>query len=229
MCNITLSDKCVKIGNNAFSTNTNKGIYTQPFHSLISRLPEKIEEIGDSAFEFTSILRRSEIIYEIPETLKYLGKNAFNQAYINIANIPSSITKILDYTFAHNYFEDLYLPENLQSIGYNAFAFCDFQTLIFPDSYLTLGQRAFYYCDINNIKLGKNISYFGYECFLQASISLSLEFPPSIKIIHEGSFKNCNYDNLIFHEGLEIIDKCAFMCDNIFIYEGNLIFPSSLK
>ena len=87
-------------------------------HTII---PNTVTAIGDVAFQEVPI----ESI-EIPNSIKQIGKNAFeNCYYLKSIEIPNSVTTIGDYAFNSCLsLSEITLPNSLTSIGHGTFEFC---------------------------------------------------------------------------------------------------------
>lgn len=73
--------------------------------------------------------------------------------YLKIINLPSSITKIGNYSFWYagvgymsSYFFDLKIPNGVTTIGEFAFQNANIQSVAIPISTTNIGRMAFYFC-----------------------------------------------------------------------------------
>ena len=108
----------------------------------------------------------------IPDYIEYNGKQ-----------VP--VTSIRDYAFDRfgldpneNLKGSLKIGNNIQTIGERAFHYCSYLTgsLIIPDNVKTVGAHAFYWCSgLKGLKIGKGI-----------------------KIIDEGTFERCEFEDPVF-------------------------------
>lgn len=99
--------------------------------------------IGDYAFnnwrELTSVT--------IPETVTYIGNNAFSSTAIQSINLPEGLKSIGDYAFAWTPISEVVLPEGLEKIGASGFWNCgSLRGISIPASVIEIGRSAFGAC-----------------------------------------------------------------------------------
>lgn len=122
--------------------------------------------------------------------------------------IPDGVECIYDYAFANTNLSKIIIPDSMREIGTLAFYLCKkLESIDFGNGIDRLGT-------INNTKL---ISY--------CPNLKKLEVPPQVKYISANSFSGESIEELILHEGLIYIDKCAFAENGI----KEVVLPSSLK
>ena len=113
------------IGNYAFNSCTDR--------LQISKLPDGVTYIGNSAFSNNNILG----LKELPANLETLGSSAFYRSNVSISVLPSKITAIKSSTFYYctsSLFKGLTVLGNLTSIESQAFAYCTyFEKLALPN------------------------------------------------------------------------------------------------
>lgn len=194
--------------------------------------PERLEEIGDYAFENSGI---EDVC--IPVTLKSLGDGAFlncsslenvsidakisripNMSFCDCKalkniNFPDSIEKIGINAFngCKNFQLKSGLPKNLERIDINAFSDSGITKLSIPDSVEYIGAAAFANCkSLKSLTLSKKLTAINKRVFLNTSIS-KVHFPKSIKYIDNLSFANCGLlCSATSEEKIENIHKQAF-------------------
>ena len=136
------------IGENAFYSH---------YYLCFLTLPEGLETIGASAFEWCENLR----YIEFPSTLKAIESRAFYGGYKGYAlNLPAA-ESIGDEAFAACPFisEPIELPEGLKTIGNSAFDACSWLSEVYiPASVETIGEKAFADTAMNYLVFqGKNL------------------------------------------------------------------------
>lgn len=177
-------------------------------------LPDKLESIGQAAFDGCSNLTGSLII---PEGVKHIEASAFAGC--------SGMTGILQ------------LPSTLETIGggnsvlgLGAFRDCGFTCeLKLPNSLKVIDTQAFYNCSslYGELHLPENLEKVGLEAFGQCiNLTGSLEIPQSMKTIEPSSFSYCGLNGtLTLHDGITAIGSNAFAGTPL---KGELILPKEL-
>lgn len=127
-----------RIGAYAFS---HSGILSHSFTT-------KLKEIGDYAFEYTSLgySYYSRYTIDLPESLEKIGKGAFRycSGIYHIA-LPGKITEIPDSAFYYSGLQEVKIPVNVKRIGEYAFAQSSGLTnIVIPDSVEEIGNYAFW-------------------------------------------------------------------------------------
>lgn len=95
-------------------------------------IPEGIEEIGAEAFRSCSNISS----LTIPDSVKAIGKGAFQASGINRIKLPKSITRIEERTFAVcRKLEEIELPNTVETICFEAFNNCEsLKRIVIPPS-----------------------------------------------------------------------------------------------
>ncbi|MBQ3223991.1 MAG: leucine-rich repeat protein [Clostridia bacterium] len=121
------------IGDNAF--------YSDPYLCWLT-LPEGLETIGESAFEWCSTL----VHVEFPSTLKTVENRAFYAGYKGYALDIPAVETIGDEAFAQciRITDPVVLPEGLKTVGNSAFEACSWLgEVYFPSTVESIGENAF--------------------------------------------------------------------------------------
>ena len=190
---IILGNDITHIGNNAFANPDTDYIYSK-FRTLVIEIPDSVVYIGDDAFEatkvknipknikhigtraFGSVYKSNSDIYlggiesneiVLPETLEYIGENAFShedydysyneseilhakkyKSLVVNCNIPEIIQDTLSYSsneiFSFVHFENIQIGENVTSIG--GFKNSEIDNITIPEGVTTIGNEAFSDC-----------------------------------------------------------------------------------
>lgn len=157
-------------------------------------LPDEVKVIGHNAFQnqdFSNIT--------LPDSIVRIDENAFFACY-NLTEIiiPSSVTEIGDYAFNNCYalssvtFED---NSQLVKIGQNAFSqSSNLTSIIIPDTVQKVGNSAFEGC-VNmtsaTITPNSELNDLGSSAFKGAKKLLSIYIPNGLKEIKESTFEGC--------------------------------------
>lgn len=183
---IQATDKELRIGKNAFSSNISKfymgrnivmqSEQSSPFYyssTYSSKSPnlvqvdvsDKVTFIADYLFYYCTKLS----IINLPNTLKKIG----NSTFLGCSNLT-----------------EVKLPSSLTSIG--TYAFCDCPKLSkvnIPSSLTSIGQSAFYGCNLTgNIDIPFGVNAIPYGCFYGCNANFTI--PSSVKSIGDYAFYN---------------------------------------
>jgi hypothetical protein len=126
--------------------------YTGHSHIHSYRIREGVEEICDRAFGSMNKLWggcRAVSLHHVvmPDSLKYIGREAFMGCNIWDIRIPEGVVEIDDEAFNNNQnTESVTLPSTLRRIGDSAFGTCGMKSLFIPKSVEIIGEDAFINC-----------------------------------------------------------------------------------
>lgn len=169
--------------------------------------PYKVTSVGDHAFNHCGDLKK--VI--IPNTVKTIGKYAFEYCSVQSVTIGDSVT----------------------TIGEMAFVFCNsLKSLTIPNSVLTIEQCAFAYTDsLAYVTIGNSVTSIGSQAFRESKGLKALIIPNSVQSLgKELCFKCINLETIKFGTGLTEFDYISFdKCPNIKfveVAEGNSKFDS---
>ena len=173
---ISSSDEQVEIGGIKYelAVNTRQATVIGKSSDIYSGeiiIPESVEykgsnyrvtTIADSAFyghfDLTSVI--------IPNTVTYIGDDAFNSSGLTSVTIPNSITNIGRGTFYNcDDLTSINIPNSVTSIGYEAFRACKGLTSVtIPNSVTHIGYRAFCDCSVlTSIFIPQSVTSIGYD------------------------------------------------------------------
>ena len=145
----------------------------------------------------------------IPDTVNYIGEDAFEECYINYLRLPDNtenvvikdaaffkstieefdfnscnITEISDYAFSYANLNIFVLPEGIQRIGKRAFSMTSFaKPVVIPSTVQTIDEYAFYTCRAMSIIMPK------YNANKKITINA---FAFNRSVIDEFDFNGCN-------------------------------------
>lgn len=194
-----------------------------------------LEYLGESAFEYCESLDFS----EIPETVVYIGGNAFlntpfgraqrsleKKEKMTVINgsllysyndddpepvIPENITVICGNAFEKSCIKHIEIPENVKYIGGYAFWDCTkLESIDIPDSARLCGEGTFKNCEsLKYARLG--CEELKYHTFYGCKSLSEVEFTEKPRIIGDGAFTGCTSLKSLSDENAEKVDACAFM------------------
>lgn len=177
-------------------THIKKHTVDEPYNVDKLILPDKLVSIDDYAFESLSPV--NDVV--IPDTLKetgiYVFKNTKHQWYKNLTEEFAIVGDglLIKYNGEHNdfYFEDsktdITIPEGVKSIGGSVFA----------NMYIT------------SVKLPSTLEIIGDSAFCGNFPLKSITVPSNVERIAYGAFSDCGLEEVVFNEGLKVIEGKAF-------------------
>ncbi len=162
----------------------------------------KVVKIGPLAFEGASIQWGAKPITEVllPNTIKYIGINAFEECPITHIDLPDSLIEIERDAFYKCGILDIVFPESLRYIGKEAFSESNLvmDRLIIPENVLEIEEEAFYNCHIKTIELNGKLKKIG-EAALACCELLDFELSRSNEYfsVIDGVLYNANQTELV--------------------------------
>ncbi|WP_270276926.1 leucine-rich repeat domain-containing protein [Enterococcus casseliflavus] len=143
-------------------------------------IPEEIKGIEVTAIRdraFANITFKS---IKLPDSIKYIGKEAFRESDIKELVLPANLEIIDDraFQYANNLEGTLIIPENVRYIGQNAFQSNYLTSIVFPESIEIIEEGAFLYSELENIEFkgkGKNLKKIGVDAFSVAKVDNKID------------------------------------------------------
>ena len=175
---LTLGNNLTTIGSSAFSSLDALTSVTQKAPSIEAYCQGQVSKLlYDSAWLNDEAIRTIEINGE--EVADWV--------------IPSSITKIEDYTFYNcPFITSVALPNTITSIGKSAFENCiSIAAITIPNKVTRIGARAFSKCPITDIIIPNNVTNIGGSAFSNCDKLSSLILGESVDSIGGGAFYGC--------------------------------------
>lgn len=143
-------------------------------------IPDKIKGIEVTAIRdraFANITFKS---IKLPDSIKYIGKEAFRESDIKELILPKNL-EVIDnraFQYANNLEGTLIIPENVKYIGQNAFQSNYLTSIIFPESIENIEEGAFLYSELENVEFkgnGKNLRKIGVDAFSVAKVDNKID------------------------------------------------------
>ncbi len=155
-------------------------------------IPAHVTNISARAFRNNRQIRN----LTIPETVKIIGDNAFEESSLLSVSI-LGCDLMGEYVFGNNTsLESVYVGPNVEAVGDSAFESCSkLKSVVLEDGITEIGSQAFYRC----------------------SALKAITIPSSVESIGEMAFYDCDaLSDLQLSEGLKRIDVNAFSyCDGL--------------
>ena len=191
--------------------------------------PEKITQIGQSAFSGSSISGA----LVIPDDVKYIWSYAFSGTNISSLVLAPGVEIIGNDVFSNcsSLSGTLSLPEVLRYIGGGAFRNCGFSgNLVLPNSLEYIGSHAFYDAGRfvgglripDNINILYNYTFWGNDRFpFNGTLDLN-----NVVMLGEDCFVTCGFQgNLVIPEGVTELPRWCFRHTKF----SSVTLPSTLK
>lgn len=182
-----------------------------PFGIQRLEFPEKLERIGDCAFEYNNL---KAVNLESAEHLTSIGASAFHGNHLTAVTIPDTVNELGGGAFAMNNLSLLTLSENVTSIPQGCFSMNIFMYEIeIPDTVTDIGEEAFAGARLETLEIPESVTRIGKKAFHLHHLT-SLHIPGNVKYIDdsafEGTFKDSTLTSLTIDEGVEYIGRYAF-------------------
>lgn len=188
-------------------------------------LPDRLEKIGDEAFQSTSLAGA----LLLPEGLKYVS--GFGSTKITRIEFPSTLEEIGNsaFTYCTSLMCQISFPESLKKISDNVFfRSAILGNLILPHNLETIGNAAFADCSrlSGSLTIPDKIVEIPVDGFCGCGFNGTLTLPSGLKIIEDGAFTNVGFKGgLEIPDGVEVIGSMAFLGAS---FNGTLVLPSEL-
>lgn len=209
---------------------------------------DRVTAIADNAF--FGCYEVQEVF--LPESVEYIGLNAFEQCNnLQIVSMPG-VTYIAHYAFKEcpvlmrieqadslegigegafencTYLEYFDYAPQLRRIGASAFCNAGLFEFIMSDNVNSIGQNAFYSCyRLNNLRLSRNLDRIPYGAFSNCSSLETVEIPGSVTNIEMSAFSSCSsLIEVVMYPGVICIEEMAFSDCYALEY---VHFPSSIE
>ncbi|MHC5954274.1 leucine-rich repeat domain-containing protein [Enterococcus gallinarum] len=169
-------------------------------------IPEKIKGIEVTAIRdraFANITFKS---IKLPDSIKYIGKEAFRESDIKELILPKNL-EVIDnraFQYANNLEGTLEIPDGVKYIGQYAFQSNYLTSIIFPESLEIIEDGAFLYSELENVEFkgnGKNLRKIGVDAFSVAKVDNKIDVR---------AFENLevyDFENPILYFDEEILNK----------------------
>lgn len=143
-------------------------------------IPDKIKDIEVTAIRdraFANVTLKS---IKLPDSIKYIGKEAFRESDIKELVLPENLQVIDDraFQYANSLEGTLIIPENVKYIGQYAFQSNYLTSIIFPKSLEVIEDGAFLYSELENVEFkgnGKNLKKIGVDAFSVAKVQNKID------------------------------------------------------
>ncbi len=164
-------------------------------------IPSNIKSIAGNAFNPYSSGQSSGSIASItfPDSLEYIGDNAFHELNITSLTLPNSLKGIGSFAFYGNLFSTITIPNNIEYIGISAFGQCGSLTTVYYNAINANEDELsilspFYNCsNFTSLHIGSTVQKIPAYIFSNCtSIQGTLSLPNSLNSIGQYAFQGCS-------------------------------------
>lgn len=187
-------------------------------------LPDGLRTIGDYAFAGAGDLKTM----TIPDSVTYLGRNAFERAtYMEEIHLGSGITELSEGVFMEcRFLTSFVVPDTITAIGANAFLNCvRLESVVIPDTVTSLGEGIFESCDVlTSVTIGKGVTEIPASAFKDCTGLKEIVLPEGITTIGAEAFYGCrSLESITLPVSLQEIETGVFInCwSPVYCYNGN--------
>lgn len=169
-------------------------------------IPEKIKDIEVTAIRDRAFANVTFKSIKLPNSIRYIGKEAFRESDIKELVLPENLQVIDDraFQYANNLEGTLKIPDGVKYIGQYAFQSNYLTSIVFPESIEIIEDGAFLYSELENVEFkgnGKNLKKIGVDAFSVAKVDNKIDVR---------AFENLevyDFENPILYFDEEILNK----------------------
>jgi len=193
-------------GKSVIITGFTKG-YTKnlPIPSLINGLP--VSGIAAKAF-----YKKSAVNVIIPDSVIFIGDEAFAGSMLESINIPAGVTSIGKEAFKGSKLTAVSVPDSVNSVGDAAFEECaNLANVTLGSGITSIGANTFRRCNLSaGITIPASVTSIGEKAFFQSRLS-SLTIQGNVKSVGDSAFEQCQLSNISIQGSIEGIGNKAFL------------------
>lgn len=150
----------------------------------------------------------------LPESLWFIGYNAFSNTSLKSIDIPDNVQYIWTYAF-HNceLLEKVILPSSLIKIEHGGFEGCKvLDSIIIPENVSEIDYSAFGNCtSLHSISFEGNVSSIGRKAFINCTSLNSVILPDGLKSLGMSAFEGCSsLSKVVISDELDKIEATTF-------------------
>ena len=147
----------------------------------------------------------------IPDTVRFIQDDAFDNNVIEDINIPSSLALMGHGAFANNKIAVLpELPDGCK-LGNGAFYGSSAKTIAIPDSYTEISGMCFWASRANSYNISSTVKVIGEKAFSSSQVK-KIDLPEGVTTIRDSAFEKCtNLSEITLPNTLTTIEQRAFV------------------
>lgn len=160
-------------------------------------IPDGIKEIadeanlGDDGSSMTG--KRSKLTeVELPDSVVYLGANAFCESSIQEITLPKGLKKIGRRAFRNTLLENVELPSVIEEIGDSAFENCKLKRVVIPGTISTISESMFEgNRNLESVVIVDGVTTIAKRAFANCEGLSAVEMASSVKEVDSSAFLSC--------------------------------------
>lgn len=194
----------IKTIGNLISDTYNNGIGRMIFQDPITSIPKEAFYSNYNIF-FIEI--------SLPNSVRSIGEDAFENTGVRIINLGNSLETIGERAFAGTRLETVILPGSVKEIRNSAFSGCkSLKSITLSKSLKTIGEYAFYDCtSLASVTFSSSLERINSSAFKGCTSLKSISIPNSVTSIGKYAFRDCtSLASVTLSNSLERIEEYTF-------------------
>lgn len=157
----------------------------------------------------------------LPDNIVEIGRNAFNYMELEYINLPKSLRKLNQYSFANCHWlkvDPLIIPEGITEIPGQCFVNCQsFRELILPSTLRTICDLAFYNTRMEEVQFPCDLDSIGFAAFSESILLQKAILPDNCHRLGGFVFNHCiRLKKLKIPNGIQKVpNSFAGLCDSL--------------
>lgn len=182
-----------------------------------SLIPNGVKEIGDSAFEGTSIKAIT-----IPNTVEKIERYAFKDCKeLKSVTLNEGLKELGDAVFSGTSIESVTIPSTIEEIAAETFKGCkELKTVTLQEGLKSIGRHVFEDTSIGTITTPSTVEKIERFAFSDCKKLKTVTLNEGLKSIEKGAFKNTSIEEIIIPSTVDKIDS-PFGDAKIRVADGN--------
>jgi hypothetical protein len=175
------------------------------------RIPESINKLPVRAI--LNLSNRNITRVQIPNSVTYIGEEAFYENNLTSITIPDSVTSIGSSAFFGNKLTSVTIGNSVTYIGNSAFGSYygenQLTSVTIPDSVTYIGSKAFFENKLTSVTIGNSVTSIGSEAFSSNKLT-SVTIPDSVTSIGSSAFRGNQLTSVTIPDSVTSIGSGAF-------------------
>jgi len=180
------------------------------------RVPSEIGGVAVTALSGTQVVHWQGVYdnisiaaLQIPESVTYIGSDAFSSNRLTSVTIPNNVTFIGNNAFSSNQLTSVTIPNSVTTIGRAAFSSNQLTSVTIPNSVTTIGRAAFSSNQLTSITIPNSVTTIGDSAFSSNQLT-SVTIPNSVTTIGDSAFSSNQLTSVTIPNSVITIGGRAF-------------------